>query len=128
MRATPVVPDPTEPDILYGAGAGRCNQALNVPSSLGGTLRRRTPTILTGKTWTLPGGFLDGRMGALLLFEPIWYFAREIAGRRGRKISPDLTRVNPPMPANLDPVTAKDIDEAMTNRFGVVATRSARLR
>ena len=32
---TLVVPDPTEPDILYGAGAGRCNQALNIPGFAG---------------------------------------------------------------------------------------------
>ncbi len=41
-------------------------------------------------------------------------------GKTWEKISPDLARVNPPVPANLDPVTAKDIDEPMTDRFGVV--------
>ncbi len=38
------------------------------------------------------------------------------------KISPDLTRLNPEVPKTLDPVTAKDIDEPMTDRFGVVYT------
>jgi hypothetical protein len=43
-------------------------------------------------------------------------------GKTWERISPDLARTNPPTPANLDPVTAKDIDQAMTNRFGVVYT------
>jgi len=41
-------------------------------------------------------------------------------GRTWEKISPDLTRVNPPVPVTLDPLTAKDIDQPMTARFGVV--------
>jgi hypothetical protein len=43
-------------------------------------------------------------------------------GRTWEKISPDLARLNPAVPANLDPVTAKDIDQPMTDRFGVVYT------
>ena len=43
-------------------------------------------------------------------------------GRTWEKISPDLSRLNPPVPATLDPVTAKDIDQQMTDRFGVVYT------
>ncbi len=38
------------------------------------------------------------------------------------KISPDLARLNPEVPKTLDPVTAKDIDQPMTDRFGVVYT------
>jgi len=115
-----VVPDPTEPDILYGAGAGRCNQALNVPSSLGGTLPAADPNDPDRKTWTLPEVFSTAD-GALYYSNQFVFRTRD-RGKTWEKISPDLTRVNPPMPANLDPVTAKDIDEAMTNRFGVVYT------
>ena len=43
-------------------------------------------------------------------------------GRTWEKISADLARVNPDVPATLDPLTAKDIDEVMTDRFGVVYT------
>jgi photosystem II stability/assembly factor-like uncharacterized protein len=38
------------------------------------------------------------------------------------KISPDFTRMQPEVPKTLDPVTAKDIDQSMTDRFGVVYT------
>ncbi len=42
------------------------------------------------------------------------------SGKTFEKISPDLTRVNPQVPPTLDATTAKDIDEQMTDRFGVV--------
>lgn len=117
-----VVPDPSEPNILYGAGAGRCNQALNVPASLGGTLPPADPSDPDRKTWTLPEVFspTDGA----LYYSNQFVFRTRDRGKTWEKISPDLTRLNPPVPANLDPVTAKDIDEAMTNRFGVVYTIS----
>src|SRR5580700_2626607 len=117
-----VVPDPTEPNILYGAGAGRCNQALNVPASLGGSLPPADPNDPDRKTWTLPEVFsiADGA----LYYSNQFVFRTRDRGKTWEKISPDLTRVNPPMPANLDPVTATDIDQTMTNRFGVVYTIS----
>ncbi|HUB20402.1 MAG TPA: hypothetical protein VL990_17305 [Acidobacteriaceae bacterium] len=117
-----VVPDPTEPNILYGAGAGRCNQALNVQASLGGTLPPADPNDPDRKTWTLPEVFSPAD-GALYYSNQFVFRTRD-RGKTWEKISPDLTRVNPPVPANLDPVTAKDIDEAMTDRFGVVYTIS----
>ena len=117
-----VVPDPTEPNILYGSGAGRCNQALNVQASLGGALPPADPNDPDRKTWTLPEVFSPAD-GALYYSNQFVFRTRD-RGRTWEKISPDLTRLNPPVPANLDPVTAKDIDEAMTNRFGVVYTIS----
>jgi hypothetical protein len=45
-------------------------------------------------------------------------------GKTWEKISPDLSRVNPELPKTLDPVTAKDIDQPMKDRFGVVYTIS----
>jgi photosystem II stability/assembly factor-like uncharacterized protein len=115
-----VVPDPTEPNILYGAGAGRCNQALNVAASLGGALPAADPNDPDRKTWTLPEVF-SGADGALYYSNQFVFRTRD-RGKTWEKISTDLTRVNPGVPANLDAVTAKDIDETMTNRFGVVYT------
>jgi hypothetical protein len=43
-------------------------------------------------------------------------------GRTWEKISPDLSRLNPELPSGLDPITAKDIDQPMKDRFGVVYT------
>jgi hypothetical protein len=42
--------------------------------------------------------------------------------RSWEKISPDLARLNPEPPKTLDEVTAKDIDQPMKDRFGVVYT------
>jgi photosystem II stability/assembly factor-like uncharacterized protein len=117
-----VVPDPTEPNILYGAGAGRCNQALNLPASLGGALPAADPNDPDRKTWTLPEVFSTAD-GALYYSNQFVFRSRD-RGKTWEKISPDLTRLNPPVPHNLDPATAKDIDETMTTRFGVVYTIS----
>ncbi|MGB7355463.1 MAG: hypothetical protein WBD06_17285 [Acidobacteriaceae bacterium] len=117
-----VVPDPIEPNILYGAGAGRCNQALNIQASLGGKLPPEDPNDPDRKTWTLPEVFSPAD-GALYYSNQFVFRTRD-RGKTWEKISPDLTRLNPPVPANLDPVTAKDIDETMTTHFGVVYTIS----
>lgn len=117
-----VVPDPTEPNILYGGGAGRCNAALNVQASLGGKLPPPDPDDPDRKTWTLPEVFSPAD-GALYYSNQFVFRTRD-RGRTWQKISPDLTRVDPPVPATLDSVTAKDIDEPMTHRFGVVYTIS----
>jgi photosystem II stability/assembly factor-like uncharacterized protein len=113
-----VVPDPKDGNILYGSGNGRCDQALNVAVPLGGELPPADPSDPNRKTWTLPQVFS--------LADEALYYANQFVmrsrdrGKTWEKISPDLTRVNPPVPANLDPLTAKDIDQPMTDRFGVV--------
>ena len=113
-----VIPDPKDGNILYGGGAGRCDQALNVMASLGGTLPASDPADPERRTWTLPE-----------IFSPVdeaLYYANQFVMRsrdRGKtwaKISPDLSRVKPQLPKGLDPVTVLDIDQKMTDRFGVV--------
>jgi photosystem II stability/assembly factor-like uncharacterized protein len=115
-----VLPDPRDGNILYGvegAGMGRCDQALNVVTSTT-TLPAGEPNDPNRKTWTLPTAFSEA--------DEALYYANQVVMRsrdRGKtfeKISPDLSRVNPALPSTLDPLTAKDIDEAMTDRFGVV--------
>jgi hypothetical protein len=72
------------------------------------------------KTWTLPQVFSEA--------DEALYFANQFVmrsrdrGKTWEKISADMSRKNPPVPANLDAVTAKDIDEVMVDRFGVVFT------
>jgi photosystem II stability/assembly factor-like uncharacterized protein len=113
-----VVPDPKDGNILYGAGAGRCDQALNAPASLGGQLPAADPNDPDRRTWTLPQVFSEA--------DEALYYANQFVmrtrdrGKTWEKISPDLTRLKPALPANLDAVTAKDIDQPMTDRFGVV--------
>lgn len=112
-----VVPDPDNGDILYGGGAGVCNQALNVHITRG-ELPPPDPADPNRKTWTLPEVF--SKADDALYYSNQFVFRSRDRGKTWEKISPDLTRMNPGIPKTLDPATAKDIDEAMTNRFGVV--------
>jgi photosystem II stability/assembly factor-like uncharacterized protein len=113
-----VLPDPKDGNILYGSGNGRCDQALNVSTPTGGQLPEADPNNPNRKTWTLPQVFS--------MADEAMYYANQFVMRtrdRGRtwaKISPDLTRLHPAVPETLDAVTAKDIDQQMTDRFGVV--------
>jgi photosystem II stability/assembly factor-like uncharacterized protein len=113
-----VIPDPKDGNILYGSGAGRCDQRFNVAAPLGGQLPAPDPDNPNRKTWTLPQVFSQA--------DEAMYYANQFVmrtrdrGRSWEKISPDLTRLHPAVPETLDPLTAKDIDEPMTDRFGVV--------
>ena len=113
-----VIPDPKDGNILYGGGVGRCDQAQNTAIPTGGQLPPADPDDPNRKTWTLPQVFS--------LADEAMYYANQFVfrtrdrGKTWEKISPDLARVNPELPKGLDPLTAKDIDEEMTDRFGVV--------
>jgi len=115
-----VVPDPKDGNILYGGGAGRCDQNLNTSISLGGQLPAPDPNDPNRKTWTLPEVF--SLADEALYYSNQFVFRSRDRGKTWEKISGDLARVNPEVPKGLDPVTAKDIDEAMTDKFGVVYT------
>ncbi|MEO6805214.1 MAG: glycoside hydrolase, partial [Edaphobacter sp.] len=117
-----VVPDPRDGNILFGAGAGRCDQHLNIPASLGGQLPPADPNNPNRKTWTLPQVFSPA--DEALYYSNQFVMRSRDRGRSWEKISPDLSRVNPELPPSLDPITAKDIDQPMKDRFGVVYTIS----
>jgi photosystem II stability/assembly factor-like uncharacterized protein len=114
-----VVPDPKDGNILYGGG-GRCDQSFNAAASLGGQLPAPDPADPNRRTWTLPEVF--SQADEALYYSNQFVMRSRDRGRTWEKISPDLARLNPAVPANLDPVTAKDIDQPMTSRFGVVYT------
>ncbi len=113
-----VLPDPKDGNILYGNGNGRCDQALNVAVPLGGQLPEADPDDPNRKTWTLPQVF--SQADEALYYANQFVMRSRDRGKTWAKISPDLARLNPPTPANLDAVTAKDIDQQMTHHFGVV--------
>jgi photosystem II stability/assembly factor-like uncharacterized protein len=115
-----VLPDPKDGNILYGNGNGRCDQSLNISVPLGGQLPPPDPDDPNRKTWTLPQVF--SQADEALYYANQFVMRSRDRGRTWEKISPDLARLNPPVPANLDPVTAKDIDQPMTHHFGVVYT------
>ncbi len=115
-----VLPDPKDGNILYGSGDSRCNQALNLPAPAGGALPASDPADPNRKTWTLPEVFSPA--DEALYYANQFVFRTRDRGKTWAKISPDLARLHPEAPETLDPVTAKDIDQAMTDRFGVVYT------
>jgi photosystem II stability/assembly factor-like uncharacterized protein len=117
-----VVPDPKDGNILYGSGAERCDQRLNLPAHMGGELPAPDPKDPNRKTWTLPEVFSPA--DEALYYSNQFVMRSRDRGRSWQKISPDLARLHPPVPATLDSVTAKNIDQPMTERFGVVYTIS----
>jgi photosystem II stability/assembly factor-like uncharacterized protein len=117
-----VVPDPKDGNLLYGSGDQRCNQALNLPAPAGGELPPQDPADPNRRTWTLPQVF--SLADEALYYSNQFVFRTRDRGKTWAKISPDLTRLHPDVPKTLDPITAKDIDQAMTDRFGVVYTIS----
>ncbi|HEY5211804.1 MAG TPA: hypothetical protein VIJ38_02150, partial [Acidobacteriaceae bacterium] len=94
---------------------------LNVQQPLG-ALPEADPKDPNRKTWTLPEVFSPA--DDALYYSNQFVFRTRDEGKTWDKISPDLTRVNPAVPKNVDPVTAQEIDEPMTDRFGVVYTIS----
>ena len=113
-------PDPKHARVLYGNGRA-CDQSLNIalPS---GQLPSPDPKDPDRHTWTLPEVFSPADQA--LYYSNQFVFRSRDRGRTWEKISPDLTRLNPAVPGNLDPATARDIDQPMTDRFGVVYTIS----
>jgi hypothetical protein len=91
---------------------------LNIGFPLGGELPAPDPEDPNRKTWTLPEVF--SQADEALYFANQFVMRSRDRGRSWQKISPDLARVRPPVPANLDPITSKDIDQPMMDRFGVV--------
>ncbi|HXC95373.1 MAG TPA: hypothetical protein VNU92_06705 [Edaphobacter sp.] len=115
-----VVPDPKDGNLLYGSGDQRCDQTLNLSAPAGGELPPPDPNNPNRKTWTLPQVF--SLADEALYYSNQFVFRTRDRGRTWQKISPDLSRLHPEVPTTLDPVTAKDIDQPMTERFGVVYT------
>ena len=108
-----IAPDPDDPDTVYG---GRVDK-LDLRS---GQMRSIDPTLAFPdnyrSTWTLPLAF--GRDHALY-FANQRVFRTADGGAHWSPISPDLTRPDPGVPANLDAPTRADMPEAGARR-GVV--------
>ena len=112
-----IAPDPTDPNILYGGGVGRFDwttlQEQNIDPTLG------YPGDYRGE-WTLPLA-ISPRDPKHIYFANQFLFRTTDAGQHWEKASPDLTREDPPIPATLDPATAKDSPVAGPRR-GVIYT------
>jgi len=111
-----IAPDPLNPGVLFGGTVDRQDlsneqiQAMPPTIAQDGSFRR---------TWTLPLVFspLDGHV---LYFGSQILFRTEDGGDSWQAISPDLTREDPGVPANLDPTTAADAPKG--KRRGVIYT------
>jgi photosystem II stability/assembly factor-like uncharacterized protein len=119
-ESSTVLPDPKDANLLYGNGDQRCNMAENLSAPAGGELPAADPKDPNRRTWTLPQVF--SLADEALYYSNQFVFRSRDRGQTWMKISPDLSRLNPEVPGALDPVTARDIDEPMTDRFGVVYT------
>ena len=99
-----IAPDPRDPRTVYGAGVTRFD---------GETLQNRSvdPTRAYPDryrhTWTLPLVF-SRRNPKVLYYANQRLFRTETRGEHWDPISPDLSREDPGVPANLDAATAKD--------------------
>jgi photosystem II stability/assembly factor-like uncharacterized protein len=98
-----LAPDPINTDIVYGGTVTRWDwktwQTQDVTPILGRKGEFRT-------IWTLPLVFSQADKNKLY-FAHQMLFRTSNGGKTWDQISPDLTRENPEVPGNLDPITAK---------------------
>ncbi len=106
-----VVPDPENPNIIYGDGTGETTsvQKLNMRTGL---VRDVDPMLAYPNQryrtdWTLPLVFSPYNHKTLY-FANQYLFSTNDGGLHWRRISPDLSRMNPGVPPNLNAVTAAD--------------------
>ena len=111
-----IAPDPDQPNIIYGEKVEkfdtRTGQTRNVDPTLA------YPEIHHRSAWTLPLAF--SRRGQRALYFADQHLYRTLdGGEHWAQISPDLTRPDAGIPANLDAATAAD-DDHVDKRRGVI--------
>src|SRR5258705_3300589 len=111
-----IAPDPLNPEVVYGGTVARQNlsneQVSQMPVGLAQTEKLRS-------TWTLPLVF-SPTDAHVLYFGSQKLFRTADGGNSWGAISPDLTREDPSVPANLDAATAADAPAE--KRRGVIYT------
>jgi photosystem II stability/assembly factor-like uncharacterized protein len=110
-----IAPDPRDPDIVYGGAVDRLDLRTEQTQSVDPTLAEPD---LYRHTWTLPLAFSKRDPQALYFGNQKVWRTRD-GGAHWDAISPDLTRANPAVPANLDAVTAANHQQIGARR-GVV--------
>jgi len=112
-----ILPDPTDPNIIWGGTVGRFDWRTLQDADVDPTLAY--PDDYRGE-WTLPLA-ISPRDPKAVYFARQFLFKTADGGGHWEKASPDLTRENPAVPANLDPVTA-DNSDVKGPRRGVIYT------
>ncbi len=99
-----VAPDPLDPDVVYGDTVTRWDRRT-------GEVRNVSPTLAYPgdyrRTWTLPLLFSERDPHELYFANQILFRTKD-GGQSWQMLSPDLTRLDPGVPPNLDPATAAD--------------------
>jgi photosystem II stability/assembly factor-like uncharacterized protein len=111
-----IAPDPDDPNIIYGGRVERLDQRTNQVRDIDPTLAY--PAAHYRAAWTLPLAF-SKRGKTVLYFANQRLFRTADGGNHWAPISPDLTRPDAGIPANLDPPTAAD-DDHVDKRRGVI--------
>jgi photosystem II stability/assembly factor-like uncharacterized protein len=99
-----IAPDPRDPNIIWGGRVGRFDRRTLQEQDVDPTLAY--PAHYRSE-WTLPLA-ISPRDPKAIYFANQFLFRTVDGGRHWEKVSPDLTRENPGIPPNLDPVTAED--------------------
>jgi photosystem II stability/assembly factor-like uncharacterized protein len=110
-----IAPDPNDPEILYGGRVDKLDTRTHQTQDVNPTIAY--PNV-DRRTWTLPLVF-SPRDPHVLYFANQRLFRTDDGGSHWTVISPDLTRENPGIPANLDPATAA-LRAGPGSRFGVI--------
>lgn len=117
-----IAANPLAKDQIFGGTVSKCIQSTGERHNISPLLAY--PGQNFRKTWTLPVAFSMADKHELF-FANQFLFQTLDGGNSWRKISPDLTRADPGIPANLDPATAKDTtyaERAYGPRWGVIYT------
>ncbi len=109
-------PDPLHPEILFGGTVTRCNVLTGVSQNV--SPERNLPTPAR-HDWTQPLVFSQANQRALY-YANQFLFRTIDGGVTWERISPDLTREDPGVPANLDAASAADAPPE--KRRGVIYT------
>ncbi len=99
-----IVPDPKDPDAVWGGTVGRFDWKTLQEANLDPTLA--FPGDYRGE-WTLPLA-VSPRDPKTIYFGREVLFRTSDGGEHWEKASPDLTRENPAVPPGLDAITAQD--------------------
>jgi len=113
-----IAPDPDDPDIVYGGTVAKLDTRTEQTRDVDPTLAY--PIAHYRGAWTLPLRFSQTGKKTLY-FANQRLFATTDGGEHWIPISPDLTRADAGVPANLDPVTAAD-DVHVGKARGVIYT------
>jgi photosystem II stability/assembly factor-like uncharacterized protein len=114
-EADNIAPDPDDPQIVFGGRVDRLDLRTEQVRHVDPTLA--APDIYR-RTWTLPLTF-SPRQPHVLYFANQRLFRTTDRGEHWEPISPDLTRPDPGVPANLNAVTADD-NVGQGKRRGVI--------